>query len=126
MIKKVAFIAHPTRDIAAARTFYGETLGLDASADYGELWCEFKTPDGTTIALDTITPTVSESPAVYMALETDDIEAEVTRLKSAGATIARDTWTNKDDEGREICKMAMIVDSDGNPVMLHEIAPWRA
>jgi predicted enzyme related to lactoylglutathione lyase len=125
MIKKVAFIAQPTRNIEAARSFYGEALGLDLSADYGEIWCEFSTPEGATIALDAILPTTSESPIPYMALETDDIEAEVARLREAGATIAREPWTNTGADGKEICKMAMVLDPDGNPIMLHQIASWR-
>ncbi len=126
MIRKVAFIAHPTQDIEAAKTFYGETLGLENSADYGDTWAEFKTPDGAVIALDTRASKTGESPAVYMALETDDIEAEIARLKDAGATIARDIWASTREDGKENCRMAMILDADGNPVMLHEIAPWRA
>lgn len=126
MIKKVAFIAHPTRDIEAAKRFYGEALGLETSADYGEIWCEFSTPEGATIALDTILPKRMESPTPYMALETDDIESEVARLAEAGATVARAPWTNTNAEGKEICKMAMVLDPDGNAIMLHEIAGWRA
>ncbi len=125
MITKVAFVAHPTRDLEAAKTFFGEVLGLDDSADYGEHWFEFSAPDGTTIALDTIAPKFSESPVPYLAFETDDIEAEIERLKSAGATIARDTWTNENAAGKDICKMALVLDPDGNAVMLHEIAAWR-
>lgn len=124
MIKKIAFVAHPTRDIDRAREFYGELLGLAASADYGDVWSEFESPDGKAIALDTFTPQNVDDPAVYMALETDDIEAEVSRLKEAGVNVVQDVWSNE-DQGREICKMAIILDPDGNPIMLHQIAEWR-
>ena len=49
MIKKIAFVAHPTHDMQRARHFYGEVLGLASSADYGDMWAEFETPDGKTI-----------------------------------------------------------------------------
>ena len=126
MITKVAFVAHPTRDLEAAKRFYRETLGFAESADYGEHWYEVSAPDGTTIALDTATPKFSDSPTPYMALETDDIDAEVARLREAGATIEHDPWTNEAPDGKELCKMAIVLDPDGNSILLHEIASWRA
>ena len=56
----------------------------------------------------------------YLALETDDIEAEVARLKQAGVEILMDVRDNK------VCKMAIVKDSEGNGLMLHQIAPERA
>ena len=117
MIKKVAFIGHRVQDMARAKKFYGELLGLEMSAEYESKWCEFETPDGKTIGLDSFSP---EGTPPYMALETDDIEAEVARLKQAGVEVLMDVRDNK------VCKMAIIKDSEGNGVMLHQIAPERA
>lgn len=117
MIKKVAFIGHRVTDMDRAKKFYGEVLGLDKTAEYEGKWCEFDTPEGKTIALDTFSP---EGTPPYMALETDDIAAEVERLKQAGVEVLLDVQDNK------VCKMAIIKDSEGNGIMLHEIAPERA
>jgi catechol 2,3-dioxygenase-like lactoylglutathione lyase family enzyme len=68
VIKKVAFIGHPVRDMARAKKFYGEILGLEKSLDYEDKWCEFDTPEGKSIALDTFSP---EGTTPYLALETD-------------------------------------------------------
>ncbi len=125
MITKIAFVAHPTTDMGSMKSFYGDALGLKQSADYGDMWAEFDAPDGKSIALDPLMSKVLDAPAVYMALETDDIDAEVARVKEAGATIVKDTWTNE-HEGKEICKMALVNDPEGNLVMLHQIASWRA
>ncbi len=125
MITKVAFIAHPTRDIEAAKQFYGEVIGLKQSADFGDVWSEFDAPDGQTIALDTFSPEFNDNPAPYMALETDAIEADVARMSEMGARVVKEVWTNQTDEGQEICKMAMILDPDGNPIMLHQMAADR-
>ena len=125
MIKKIAFIAHPTRDMQRAKEFFGDILGLACSADYGDMWAEYDTPEGKSIALDTMSPKNSDSPSVYMALETDDVEAEVARLKSRGVNVAMDVWSNEHD-GKLVCKMAIITDPDGHPIMLHQIAEWRA
>ena len=117
MIKKVAFIGHRVTDMDRAKKFYGEVLGLDKTAEYEGKWCEFDTPEGKTIALDTFSP---EGTPPYMALETDDIAAEVERLKQAGVEVLLDVQDNK------VCKMAIIKDPEGNGIMLHEIAPERA
>ncbi|MAE71431.1 MAG: hypothetical protein CME06_13310 [Gemmatimonadetes bacterium] len=125
MITKVAFIAHPTRDIEAARHFYGEVIGLTQSADFDDVWSEYDTPDGQTIALDTFSPGFIDNPAPYMALESDAIEADVARISEKGARVVKEVWTNRTDDGQEICKMAMIIDPDGNPIMLHQMAANR-
>jgi predicted enzyme related to lactoylglutathione lyase len=117
MIKKVAFIGHRVKDMARAKKFYGELLGLEKTAEYEGKWCEFDTPEGKTIALDSFSP---DGTPPYMALETDDIEAELARLKEAGVEVLMDVQDNK------VCKMAIIKDSEGNGLMLHQIAPERA
>jgi catechol 2,3-dioxygenase-like lactoylglutathione lyase family enzyme len=126
MITKIAFIGQPTRDLAESRRFYGEVLGLKNSVNYADHWSEYQTPDGKTIALDTFSPKESPHPASYLALETDDIVAEVARLKAAGVSVIKDVWVNDDGAGTEVCKMAIILDPDGNTVILHQIAPHRA
>jgi predicted enzyme related to lactoylglutathione lyase len=117
MIKKVAFIGHRVQDMARAKKFYGELLGLQKTAEFEGKWSEFDTPEGKTIALDSFSP---DGTAPYLALETDDIEAEVARLKQAGVEVLMDVRDNK------VCKMAIIKDSEGNGLMLHQIAPERA
>ncbi len=125
MIKKVAFFAHPTRDMEKMKQFYGEVLGLPNTASYDTVWAEFDTPDGKSIALDGYSPQFSDETRAYLALETDDIEAEVEKLRAAGTPIAKEIWTNRTPEGVEVCKMAIVVDPEGHPVMLHQIAPER-
>ncbi|MGH7549411.1 MAG: VOC family protein [Gemmatimonadota bacterium] len=125
MIRKMAFVGHPTRDLDRAKRFYGEVLGLRHSKDYEGRWSEFTTPEGKTIALDTYSPEAIDSPTPYLALETDDIEAEVARLREAGVTVVRDIWANHDADEQEICRMAIVLDPEGNPVMLHQTAAWR-
>jgi len=117
MIKKVAFIAHRVQDMERAKRFYGELLGLEKTSEYQGKWCEFDTPEGKSIALDTFSP---EGTPPYLALETDDIEAEVARLRQAGVEIVMDVQDNK------VCKMAIVKDSEGNGLMLHQISPERA
>jgi len=124
VITKVAFVAHPTKNMTDMKQFYGEYLGLEQSADFANMWCEFVAPDGKTVALDTFSAQNPDA-APYLALETDDIEGDLQKLKNHGVTVARNLWTNNNEEGREICKMAVVVDPDGNQLMLHQTSDWR-
>jgi predicted enzyme related to lactoylglutathione lyase len=116
MITKIAFVSHPTRDMAASKKFYGEVLGLKQTASHEDKWCEFDTPDGKSIALDTFSPVDT---GTYMALETDDIEKEIARLRKRGVKVTLDIMDNK------VCKMAIVVDPGGHPVMIHQMEPGR-
>lgn len=126
MIKKIAFVAHPTTDLEASRRFFGETLGLKETARFEDHWAEFETPDGATIACDTFSPKNMPEAGPYLALETDDIAAETARLKDAGVTVLMEPWDNTDQDGKPVCKMAILKGADGHSFMLHEIAPERA
>jgi len=117
MIKKIAFVSHHSNDIEADKRFWGELLGLKLANDYQGKWIEFDTPEGKTIAIESFSP---EGSPPTLALETDDIEAEVARLKEAGVEFHGDIMDNK------VCKMAFAIDPSGNTVMLHQIAPDRA
>src|SRR5688572_7968008 len=84
MITKMAFISHPTKDMAAARKFFGDVLGLKLSMEHEDKWCEFDTPDGKSIALDAFSP---PDKGPFLALETDDIDAEVARMRKRGVPV---------------------------------------
>ncbi|MHC5064524.1 MAG: VOC family protein [Planctomycetota bacterium] len=117
MIKKIAFVSHRSKDMEKDKHFWGELLGLKLANEYQGKWLEFETPDGKTIAVECMSP---EGSGPTLALETDDIEAEVARLKGEGVKFMGEVQDNK------VCKMAFAFDPSGNMVMLHEIAPDRA
>ena len=116
MIKKVAFVSFRSKDMAADQRFWGELLGLEKSQDFDGKWIEFMTPEGKTIAIEQFSP---EGSPPTLALETDDIEDEVARLKQAGVEFQGEILDNK------VCKMAFARDPSGNLLMLHQIAPDR-
>ena len=124
MITKLAFIAQPCRDLDGAKAFYGGLLGLAHDGDFPG-WAEFTTPDGAIVALDTYSPKEMQHPSPYMALETDDLDGELARLAAAGVTVAKEAWTNTEPGGAEGCRMAVILDPDGNPILLHQLAADR-
>jgi len=116
VIKKIAFVSHRSKDVEQDKRFYGELLGLKLAANHEDKWIEFDTPEGKTIAIETYSP---EGSPPTLALETDDIEAEVARLKEAGVEFRGEIMDNK------VCKMAFAIDPSGNTVMLHQIEPGR-
>lgn len=126
MIKKIAFVGQPTHDMERAKQFYGDVLGLELDHDYGHGWCEYVAPDGKAIALDTFGPKMlGDNARPYLALEIEDLAAYVEKLEAAGVEFLMPLTINRNDEEREICRMAVITDSEGNAVMLHQKADWR-
>jgi predicted enzyme related to lactoylglutathione lyase len=115
LVTGVDFIPVPTRDLDAAVTFYGDTLGLVRSAYRPERgFAEFETGN---LTLSLISPArmgmehhVSHN---AIALHVDDIEAARARLEQAGVEFIGETFDTS------VCHMAFFTDPDGNALMLH-------
>lgn len=116
MIEKIAFVSFRSTDLAADRRFWGETLGLELAKDFQGQWIEFDTPEGKTIALEQYSP---EGTPPTLALETDDLDAEMARLKAAGVPFVGEVI----DSG--VCRMAFMQSPSGHTIMLHQMAPER-
>ncbi len=114
MIQKVAFTMYPVKDMAIARAFYEETLGLPPSSSGAQSpWVEFDLPGGGCVAITTVT---DEKPGGgTIAFEVDDLPATVADLKAKGVAFAA--------EGIEspVCHMAIVKDPDGNAIILHKL-----
>ena len=119
MLKKVAFTMYPVRDAARARTFYEETLGLTrGSASSNGVWTEYDLPGGGCLALfrtDDIGP--GTSAGVSTALEVDDLNAQIARLTALGVVFKAQMVHSP------VCRMSIMLDSEGNTVILHELKP---
>lgn len=114
MFKRVAFTMYPVTDMARARTFYEDTLGLPASkANATTPWVEFDLPGGGCLAITTVT---GEKPGGgTIAFEVDDLPALVAELEGKGVAFA--------GKGIEspVCHMAIVKDPDGNAIILHKL-----
>ena len=122
MFKKVAFTMYPVQDSARARAFYGETLGLKmGSAASNGIWTEFDLPGGGCLALfktDDIKPSAAAGGSV--AFEVDDLDALIPQLEAKGVTFKAQMIHSP------VCRMSIIVDSEGNSIILHELKPKAA
>jgi predicted enzyme related to lactoylglutathione lyase len=115
LITAVDFVGIPTRDLARAVDFYGNTLGLHRSVYMPERnFAEFETGN-LTLNIMNATKMGLEHSAIRnpVALHVDDVAAARTNLESRGVTFAGETF----DTG--VCHMAFFQDPDGNSLMLH-------
>ncbi len=114
-VERTDFVSVPVQDIARAKQFYGETLGLPlVSGD--DAWPEFQL--GENVSLYLIDPTnigqVFRGPhSSHIALRVADVAAARATLEAAGVEFQGDTL----DTG--VCHMAFLADPDGNALMLH-------
>jgi len=117
MFRKVAFTMYPVRDMATARAFYEETLGLPPSRNGAQSpWVEFDLPEGGCLAITTVSESEpSASAGGTIALEVDDLDGLVAHLKDKGVDMVA--------EGIEGpgCHMAIVKDPDGNAIILHRL-----
>ena len=111
----VDFLSVGTRDFEAAKAFYGETLGLRCSAEYGRV-------PGAEFEAGNLTIQVVDSEAVGMefrtrnhplALHVEDVASARAELEARGVVFKGETLDTS------VCYMAVFEDPDGNVLMLH-------
>jgi len=102
-------------DYPNAVEFYGQTLGLEQSADYGKIpGGEFETGNLTLQVVDSAAIGRDFEPSGHpLALHVEDVEAARAELESKGIAFSADTL----DSG--VCHMAFFTDPDGNALVLH-------
>ena len=118
MFKKIAFTMYPVIDMARARRFYEETLGLSVSSNYEERWVEYDLPGGGCFAITTMAEGISPSSnsGGSIAFEVENLAKLVKDLKTKGVKFKLDVFETP------VCKMAVVIDSEGNALPLHQLA----
>jgi predicted enzyme related to lactoylglutathione lyase len=114
-VSGVDFVGIPTRDLAAAAAFYGDTLGLPRSVYVEERnFAEFETGNLTLSIYNAervgLGHNVNRNP---IALHVADVAATRQELERRGVSFHGDTI----DTG--VCHMALFADPEGNALMLH-------
>jgi predicted enzyme related to lactoylglutathione lyase len=120
-IKKVAFTMYPIIDVARARGFYENTLGLKVGnhgGQDGKWWIEYDLPGGGCLALTNFTDAKpSESAGGTIALEVENLDTIIADLKAKNVVFKGDMIHSP------VCRMAVCLDSEGNPILLHQLKP---
>jgi len=112
-VERVDFVSFLTQEIARAKAFYVDVLGLEVESE-GEHDIEFRAGQVTLDIFDpaSIGQPFAPSPA-GLALRVPDVAAARAELESKGVEFDRETL----DTG--VCHMASFRDPDGNALMLH-------
>lgn len=114
-ITGVDFAAVFVTDYPAAVEFYGGTLGLEHSADYGKIpGGEFETGNLTLQVVDAAAIGREFAANTHpIAFHVEDVEATRAELESKGVKFLAETI----DSG--VCHMVPFADPDGNVLMIH-------
>ena len=112
-VERVDFVSFLTQDIARAKQFYVETLGLELESE-GESDMEFRAGQVTLDIFDpsSIGQEFAPSPA-GLALRVPDVDAARAELEGKGVVFDGETVKTS------VCKQAWFKDPDGNALMLH-------
>ena len=115
-VERTDFVSVPVADMARARRFYGETLGLPPVGDPEGSWPEYQLGENVTLYLIDPTNVGAEFTTPHsssIALRVADVAAARAELEAKGVKFEGDIL----DTG--VCRMAFFADSEGNALMLH-------
>jgi catechol 2,3-dioxygenase-like lactoylglutathione lyase family enzyme len=118
-VERVDFVSFLTQDIARAKHFYSELLGLEVESE-AEHDIEFRAGQVTLDIFDpsSIGQSFAPSPA-GLALRVPDVDAARAELEAKGVQFDGETHETS------VCHMAFFRDPDGNVLMLHRrFAPF--
>ena len=112
-VERVDFVSFLTQDIARAKQFYVDVLGLEVETE-GDSDMELRAGQ---VTLDIFDPSsIGEPFAVSpagLALRVPDVDAARAELEANGVVFDGETITTG------VCKQAWFKDPDGNSLMLH-------
>ncbi len=113
-IIEIACTGTPVTDMPRARAFYEGVLGLTPTMEAdGGMWVEYDIGNGTFGIGCFGEAWKPSSDGTCVAFEVEDLDAEISQLKSKGVAFASgitDTPT---------CRFTIIFDPDGNKILIH-------
>jgi predicted enzyme related to lactoylglutathione lyase len=113
-VKEVAFVFHPVTDVARARKFYEEFLGLKVGVQVeiapGQWWIEFDIA-GQALAVSNAVP---GTPASSLTLEVANLDEALAAVHAANIPLVFGVMEFPP------CRLAAIKDPDGNQIGLHQ------
>jgi len=113
-VKEVAFVFHPVTDVARARKFYEEILGLKVGVQVeiapGQWWIEFDIA-GQALAISNAVP---GAPSSSLTLEVANLDEALAAVHAANIPLVFGVMEFPP------CRLAAIKDPDGNQIGLHQ------
>lgn len=114
MIKEFAFVGVPVTDLPRARKFYEGVLGLKPASDLNGANIEYDVGTGTLMIANYGERWKPATGGTLAAFEVEDVDAMTERVKASGAVIQLEPTDSP------VCRFSMILDPDGNTLMLHK------
>lgn len=117
-VSEIAFTCYPVKDMARARKFYEEVLGLKPTMVVGEpggmQWTEYDIANGT-LSIGAGAPDwVPRPDGCSVGLEMEDFDSAIAELKAKGVKFKVDAFPTP------VCRMAFIFDTEGNTICIHK------
>jgi len=112
MITRIAFTLYPVVDMARARKFYEEGLGLVPTSDFvAGQWVEYE-PGGMFVLTTMAKASPSADSGGNIAFEVEDVVSLTESLRSSGAKVLQEVMDTL------AFRMSIVVDPEGNAVTL--------
>ncbi len=117
-VSEIAFSCYPVSDMARARKFYEDVLGLKPTMIVGEpggmQWTEYEIATGT-LSLGAGAPDWKPTATgCSVGLEVEDFDVAIAHLKANGVKFKMEPFPTP------VCHMAFIFDTEGNLVCIHK------
>ena len=122
-VTEIAFSCYPVTDLALARGFYEGVLGLTVTMDTGVSesghWVEYDIGAGT-LAIGSAPGWKPSPDGCSVGLEVEDFDSAVAELQAAQVPFKMGPFETP------VCHMAMILDPDGNVIIIHKRKPGHS
>jgi predicted enzyme related to lactoylglutathione lyase len=120
-VTEIAFTCYPVTDMARARKFYEDVLGLKPTYVIGEpggmQWTEYDIASGT-LSIGAGAPDWRpRSDGCSVGLEVEDFDSAIAHLKASNVKFKMEPFPTP------VCRMAFVFDPDGNVLCIHKRNP---
>jgi predicted enzyme related to lactoylglutathione lyase len=120
-VQEIAFSCYPVTNMARAREFYEGVLGLKLTHHSGEPggmeWVEYDIANGT-LSIGAGAPNWAPTTnGCSVGLEVENFETAIEHLKAKGVKFHMEPFETP------VCRMAFVLDPDGNAVCIHKRKP---
>lgn len=122
-VREIAFTCYPVIDVARARAFYEGVLGLMVTTKFehdGKHWIEYDIGPGTLAISNMSDQWKPSANGPSAALEVEDFDAAIDALRGARTTFSLEPM----DSG--VCRLAIVLDPEGNSLAIHQRRPQAA
>jgi predicted enzyme related to lactoylglutathione lyase len=117
-INRIGFVGIPVTDMARARAFYEDVLGMKLSEQMmGGKWVEYAVGEDTLAIANVGEQWTPSDQGTAAALEVNDFDRAVVELRKANTRFVAEPFETP------CCHMAVVQDPDGNKLIIHKLKP---